>query len=363
MKLRVWIAIAAGACLLGTAADAESYYVRNRPFTSVVKVGGEALVGAEAFLRALGVGWNLDGNVVQVVNSGGSNPPLSGGNLTFTYAGQSLQLEASPRGNQSYVSLRPLARLLNYSVQANRATGTVDVIKARFATAEELKLAGSVSTQREEEQKAAAEAWAKKAAELKARREAKEAEPKEGAEAGATPAEGKAGETTAATPAEGKAGETTAATPEKPPEDDESKKKLEEYEKRLKELEKAPPKKPQLEVFRADANPDYSSGVVTVECEVRNVGDAPSKATVAQMVLKGPDQARSASDTLTVRDPRRSPAPTSLGTKVYLRKSVSTPAIAPGASHKFSERYVYPGGSSIPIGNFTVEVDVPREPK
>ena len=355
MKLRVWIAIAAGACLLGTVADAESYYVRNRPFTSVIKVGGEALVGAEAFLRALGVGWNLDGNVVQVVNSGGSNPPLSGGNLTFTYGGQSVQLEASPRGNQSYVSLRPLARLLNYSVQANRATGTVDVIKARFATAEELKLAGSVSTQREEEEKAAAEAWAKKAAELKAKREAKEAESKEGAEAGATPAEGKAGEA--------KTGESTAAAPEKPSEDDEAKKKLEEYEKRLKELEKAPPKKAQLEVFRADANPDYSSGVVTVECEVRNVGDAPSKATVAQMVLKGPDQARSASDTLTVRDPRRSTAPATPGTKVYLRKSVSTPAIAPGATHKFSERYVYPGGSSIPIGNFTVEVDVPREPK
>lgn len=358
MKLRVWIAIAAGAYLLGTAAGAESYYVRNRPFTSVVKVGGEALVGAEAFLRALGVGWNFDGKTVDVVTSGGSNQPLTGGSLTFRYAGQSIPLEASPRGNQTYVSLRPLAKLLNYSVQANRATGTVDVIQARFATAEELKLAGSVSTQREQEQKAAAEAWAKKAAELKARREAKESE---GQTAEGENAEGQTGSEKAAGD-KGKPAEA-AGEPAAPAEDDEAKKKLEEYEKRLKELEKAPPKKAQLEVFRADANPDYSSGVVTVECEVRNVGDAASKPVLAQMVLKGPDRSSSATDTLTVKDPRRSTGSTSPGARVYLRKSVSGPAIAPGATWKFTERYTYPGGASIPIGNFTAEVDVPREPK
>ena len=357
MKLRIWIAIAAGAYLLGTAAGAESYYVRNRPFTSVVKVGGEALVGAEAFLRALGLGWNFDGKVVDIVNSGGSNQALTGGALTFRYGGQSIPLEASPRGNQTYVSMRPLAKLLNYSVQANRATGTVDVIQARFATAEELKLAGTVSTQREQDQKAAAEAWAKKAAELKARRDAKESPEGEKPEGELAEKPG------TEKPGTEKAGTEKAGDSPKPTEEDESKKKLEEYENRLKDLEKAPPKKAQLEVFRAEANPDYSTGVVTVECELRNVGDAASKPALAQMVLKGPDRANSATDTLTVKDPRKSTAAASPGTRVYLRKSVSAPTIAPGASWKFTERYSYPGGSSIPIGNFTAEVDVPREPK
>ena len=147
MNKKVLLALASGAILMSTAAPAENYYVRNRPFTQVVKAGGEAMVGAEAFLRALGLNWTVDGSVVTLTDKPAANPPLKTGTLTYRYGGSEVQLEGSPRGGATFVSLRPLAKLANYSVATNPALGTVDVNKARMSTDEEKRQVGEVQAQ------------------------------------------------------------------------------------------------------------------------------------------------------------------------------------------------------------------------
>lgn len=336
--------------LLGSV-GAENYYVRNRPFHQVVHSGGEALVGAEAFLKALGMGWTVEGNTVVLSSSGGS-ASIPTGSLKFRYGSKELSLEGSGRGGATFVPLRPLARLCDFTVTSNAASGTVDVIKARFATDAEKKALGEAQVSREQERKAREEAWARRAEQMREKASSEEA-PAEVAGAGEAPA--------------------STSDPEKA-------RKLKEVEVRIQDLERQPAKISRVEVYRAEATPDPSTGAVYVECEVRNNGDAPSKAVGGQLVLTGPDQRSSASDALKLKEARISKSATdtmaartnSSGTsgrpvdvgsdgtprlkpRVYLQKSVFGPVLAPGQSWVVKEVYRFPGGS-MPNGDFSAEL-------
>ena len=341
MKTRILVAAAAGV-LFWSGASAESYYVRNRPFTQVIKSGGEAMVGVEAFLRAAGFNWTSEGNVVTLTEKPAANPPLAPGNLTFRFGSNEAVLEGSQRGGSTYAPLRPLAKLLQYSVNVNRDSGTVDVIKARFSTDEEKKLVGQAAVEQAAQKKAVEEAWAKKAADLKEKREAKSEEGETQSEEGEKkPEEGeKKPEEGKEKPEKGKGkgekpkdekskpAETPPATPDAKPDD---------------KKEKEQPKVAALEVTQKECAPDYGNGSVTMNIEVKNLGEAASKPISGTLILSGPDNSGSATTSAQGR------------TRVILSKSVSGPSIQPGASWPFSQKYSYPGGNSLPAGNYSVE--------
>lgn len=334
MKSRVLLATLAGSLLISSAASAESYYVRNRPFNQVIKAGSEAMVSAEAFLKAVGVNWTCEGNVVTLTDKPAANPPITGNNLTFKYGNGETMLEGSQRSGSTYVALKPLARLLEYSVSSNSQTGTVDVIKARFATSSEKQLNDQAMAARDAEQQALKDAWAKKAAELKQKREAAkpgEEKPAEGggeqpADGGKAPENGK--------PAAGGKGEP--ATPPPPPEGGGDDKGKDDKKEVVKEA--------RLEVFRQDATPDPANGIVVINCEIKNMGDAVSKPVSGSLILKGPDSSTAATN-----------AGGQGKTKVWFSKSVSGPTIQPGASWTVTEKYRHPSGNSMPVGNITAE--------
>ena len=319
---RTTIALLATSLWLGLAAGAETYYVRNRPFAQVVKNGSEPLVQVEAFLKALDLGWSQDGQVLQLNSQPSAGPALKlSGPITVRFGDQEVVLEPAQRGELAYLPLRPLARLCSYSVSPNPSLGTVDINKARFATDEEKSMNSKVTLARGDEEKARQEAWSKRAAELKARREAKS---KEGSSEENKDSQSQGGDPKDK-PAEAKEKppEATAAS-EAPP------------------AAKEAPKEAKLEVFRADTAPD-PNGVVTMTCEVKNMGEAPSKPTSGMLILKGPDRNVSASNNVNT------------SAKVWTQKTISIPAIQPGAGYQFTEKYRHPSGNSMPIGNITAE--------
>lgn len=315
------------ALLANTASAAEKYFVRNRPFAQVVTVGGEPMVDTEAFLRALGYNWTVEGNVVTLTTQPASNTGIPRGPVTFRNGAQQLDLEASQRGSSTFVSLRPLAKFLDFSVTENRSSGTVDVTKARFATDEEKKLTEQLAAQREQEKQQADEAWAKKVAERRAKKDADakkgEGENKESgkSENGEKPEKGDEGK---AAPPPAETGNTNPTEP-------------------AKEVAKEAPKQARLEVFRSEAIPDPSNGVVTLTAEIKNTGDAPSKPLSGRVVLKGP----SANGNVTEN---------AGGTQsVWFQKSVSGPVLMPGTSWVYTDKYRHPSGNSMPQGNITLD--------
>jgi len=311
------IALLAASLWLTFPAGAETYYVRNRPFAQVVKQGSEAMVQAEAFLKALELNWTLNGQVLELTPQPAENPGLKlSGPITVRYGDQEVVLDPAQRGDLAYLPLKPLARLCNFSVTANPSLGTVDVNRARFATDEEKEMNSKIGMSRSEEEKARQEAWSKRAAELKARREAGKDKEGKGEGEGSQDNE-KPPETKEVPPA------PSAATEAPPP-------------------EKEVPKEARLEVFRTDSSPD-PNGVVTMTCEIKNMGDAPNKPTSGVLVLKGPDRSASATNN------------GGATSKVWTQKTISVPAIQPGASYQFTEKYRHPSGNSMPIGNITAD--------
>ena len=342
MNKKVLLALASSAILLSQAAPAENYYVRNRPFTQVVKAGGEAMVSAEAFLRALGLNWTVDGNVVTLTDKPAANPPLKTGTLTYHYGSSEVQLEGTPRGGATYVSLRPLAKLANFSVATNPALGTIDVNKARMSTEDEKRAVNDQQAAWAALQKEKETAWTKKAAELKEKREkaaeeAKEAEENKDTADGSKDAKDSKDSKDTKGKGKDKKPEETAATqtpptPEVKPEEKKEEKKPEEK------------KEASLDAMQVNVVTNPATGMVTMNCEVRNVGNAPSKPVSGTLVLTGPDQSGSVSN---------GGAP---GSKVWYTKSINGPAVAPGASWTFSQTYQHPSGNSMPIGNITATI-------
>lgn len=325
---------------MSNAAPAENYYVRNRPFTQVVKAGGEAMVSAEAFLRALGLNWTVDGNVVSLTDKPAANPSLKTGMLTYRYGTSEVQLEGSPRGGATFVSLRPLAKLANYSVATNNQLGTVDVNKARMSTDAEKKEVGEVQAQYAAAQKEKEEAWSKKAAELKEKRE-KEAEEAKKNEEGTSSTDTASTEPTKdpkdtkgkdKKDKEKKPEETAAAQPTPPVEPKPEEKKVEEK------------KEASLEALPVNATANSLNGTVTMTCEVRNIGNAPSKAVSGTLTLTGPSRSGSVTDN------------GNSSTSNWYTKSINGPSVAPGASWTFTETWRHPSGNSMPIGNINASI-------
>lgn len=319
MKKSLLLSVAAGLLLLSAAAPAEDYFVRNRPFKQVIKAGGEPLVGAEAFLRALDLNWTVNGDVVTLTDKPAANPQLSGGLLKFRYRQQEAAVEANPRGGSVFIPLRPMAKLLNYSVNVNTSSRTVDVVRARFATDTEKALVGELSAAQEAERRAKEEAWAKRAAELKEKREAAKSS-EEGSEEEGNQGE-KPKETASTTPAQ--------SPPTTPPPAEEKKEEV--------------PKEARLEVFNTTATPDPGNGSVLMNCEVKNMGDAPSKPVSGTLILTGPDPSGSATNANVPKN------------KVWWSTSISGPSIQPGASWQFNRKYNHPSGNSMPLGNIEAE--------
>ena len=344
MNKKVLLAIASGAILMSNAAPAENYYVRNRPFTQVVKAGGEAMVSAEAFLRALGLNWTVDGSVVTLTDKPAANPPLKTGTLTYRYGSSEVALEGSPRGGATFVSMRPLAKLANYSVATNPALGTIDVNKARMSTEEEKKQVGEVQAQFAAAQKEKEEAWTKKAAELKEKRE-KEAEEAKGAEEG---------KDTATDSGDSKDSKDAKDSKDSKDKKDKKDKKPEETAATQTtppvEPPKAEEKKPEekkeasLEALPVNATANSLNGTVTMTCEVRNIGNAPSKAVSGTLVLTGPSRSGSVTDN------------GNSASTTWYTKSINGPSIAPGASWTFTETWRHPSGNSMPIGNINANI-------
>lgn len=345
MNKKVLLALASGAILMSNAAPAENYYVRNRPFTQVVKAGGEAMVSAEAFLRALGLNWTVDGATVTLTDKPAANPPLKTGTLTYRYGGSEVQLEGSPRGGATFVSLRPLAKLANYSVATNSALGTVDVNKARMSTDAEKKEVGEVQAQFAAAQKAKEEAWNKKAAELKEKREKEAEEAKKGEEgkdtsdtaSTDTTKDAKDSKDSKDSKGKDKKPDETAATQTPPPAEPKADEKKE--EKKPEEKKEA-----SLEALPVNATANSLNGTVTMTCEVRNIGNAPSKSVSGTLTLTGPSRSGSVTDN------------GNSASATWYTKSVNGPSIAPGASWTFTETWRHPSGNSMPIGNINANI-------
>ncbi len=334
MNKKVLLALASGAILMSNAAPAENYYVRNRPFTQVVKAGGEAMVSAEAFLRALGLNWTVDGSVVTLTDKPAANPPLKTGTLTYRYGSSEVALEGSPRGGATFVSLRPLAKLANYSVATNPALGTVDVNRARLSTDAERKEVGEVQAQMAAAAKAKEEAWTKKAAELKEKREKDAEEAKKAAENSGGDQDNNNGQEEKKKKEKEEKPPETAATQTPPPVEPPKAEEKKPEEKKEASLEALP--------VNATANP--LNGTVTMTGEIRNIGNAPSKAVSGTLVLTGPSRSGSVTDN------------GNSASSTWYTKSINGPSIAPGASWTFTETWRHPSGNSMPIGNINANI-------
>lgn len=332
MKNTILLGAVAALLCFSSAASAQDVFVRNRPFKQVVKVGSETFVPADAFLRALGYNWTVKGQTVTLTAGPAANSEFPTGNLTFVNGDKTVVLEATRRGNYAFVSMAPLARFLDYAVV--RSSGIIDVNKGRAQTAADKKVAAEVNQEKVAREKAIDEAWAKKAAEIKEKREAA-AEKDKGTEEGDKSADKDKSVTKdksskdhpVKTPADTKsvADKGTSTTEALKPTTPADEKKNE------------PKPAPRLEVFRADATPDYSTGIVSIEAEIRNQGTGPASSVSGTLVLYGSNDE---------------------GNKEveYYRTSVHGPALKADGSWIYKTEYRDRRGASMPHGTMRAEL-------
>lgn len=330
MNAKVYISIVAGAVLLtASMAPAESYFIRNKPFNQVIKVGSEPYVPLDGLLRALGYNWDVQDGKVVVTRSGGKNPTPTSSKVVLNYGGQDLALEGTSKGETVYVPLRQVSKFLNYVVNTNRASGITDVVQGRLVSDADKKVADEVAKAAEERDKAQKEAWDKKAAAIKEAREAKEA-----ATASASP-----GASPEASPAEVAKTKEKEKAPEVVPSPSPA------ADSKAKEAEV--PKVQRLELFESSATPDYSVGRVKVVATIKNQGDANAPNVQGTMTLTEP-----------VTTPGR-PA------RVLVKKGIRGPAVATDKTWVYEETFNHNLGTSMPHGEYKVEIQLwnPPPPK
>lgn len=310
--------------------QAEALYVRNRPFSDYVNLGGQIYVPLEGFLRALGYGWTAvakgEAVVVTATRGGRGGPSLTATALTLTSAGQSVHLEALRRGDRVYVPLRPLAPVLGFTIVSNRALGTVEVALAHPKTAAEIQAEQALEAARQAELARQKEQFAAARAERERRR--REAEAAAAAAAGgegqgpaaASPAPDASPGTTSGSPTPAPAASpapsptaTPAATPSPSP---------------------SPPPEARLVVFNQTANPDYFTGVVTLSAEVRNQGYAAARNVRATVRLLGPDGS------------------------VWDTQRLFQATIPEDGIWNLRTTYTHPSGNAMPRGALKVQVDL-----
>lgn len=327
MKLRLTHALAVLAVLaiLAPLANAAQVYVRNRPFTDVVVIGGESYVPVDSFLRAAGFTWQVANGVVMIREGKGSAPDLSTP-ARLSFGGRNLEVETTLRGNRVYAPMKTLARGLGFTVTANNATGIVDVVKGHEITDTEKTAAADVAKAQADKvaaAQAAAEARKQAREEAAAKAEAEE-EAAAKAETGDTAETADTGEKTekaektektekeepdvaAATPSPAPSA-TPSASPSPAPE---------------------APKEANLVVQNEVANSNDYTGVVTVTAVVVNQGDAMAKGVSARYQLIGPDG------------------------KTWESATLYGPNLPPDQSWNISRTYKHPAGSSMPRGTLT----------
>ena len=335
MKNRILVGALAALLSLSATVTAEEVFVRNRPFKQVIKVGSESYVPAEQLLKALGYNWTVKGQTVALTTEPAANGEFPTGSVQLLYGEKSLNLESTRRGSQAYVSLSPVAKFLDYSVVTNRSAGTIDVNKGRLASDSEKKMLSAAEAAKAEKEKETREAWEKKAAEIKDKREAKnkkdDGAKTEGDKAeGDKPAEGDKGKGKTASKGKKEKTEPKEAAQAEPP------KEAAPAEDKDKEKKNEPKPAPRLEVFRADAKPDYSTGVVTIEAEVRNQGNGPADTVSGTVSLYGTNDD---------------------GKEVlWYRSAVRGPALKPDGSWTYKYEYRHRSGASMPHGNLRVDL-------
>ena len=356
MRAKICIGLMAGLFFTTSFVKADVFYVRNHPFKQVIQSGSQAYVSLEAFLSAVGLNWDSDGKVVTVTTSPASNPPLGNGLLTIKFGDSSVDLDASNRGESTYVSLRPVAHLLGYNVIVNHETGIVDIIQAHQATAQDKALLAKSEADKTAQEKAISEAWEKKAAEIKAKREAAAddttaSNSTDKTEDKTTTTKKPAKSTTAATTVSNSTGRTDATNSSVASADTTGNSTK----------EKPVVKQPRLEVLRSDADPDYSNGAVKITVQVKNDGEGAAKSVSGRLIVTGPsgESGTSVSPSAPVLAGASSNTQVqndNVGQKEWLSQYVSGPSLAPDGTWNYETIYRHPQGASMPHGPIKVEL-------
>ncbi|MGI5845281.1 MAG: hypothetical protein ACOX9B_14055 [Candidatus Xenobium sp.] len=281
--------------MLALAADAQTLYVRNRPFPDRVNIGGTIYVPIEGFLRALKVDWltQEDGSLV-VTPGRGQGAPVTTKSFQMRSGARSLAVDGLDRNQEIWVPLRPVADLLGFKVSYTPGTETLDVVAGRPITASDRQAAADIASANAAREQAIQEAWNKRReaiqAERKAREEAEaakaaaeagevEADPKEGNE-GTFPSEMDA--RPAPRPSQAPPAPVPAAPPPAPaaPAEPAAPAKPEAPK---------PPPEAMLIVISPMAVVDYFTGTVRCTARIQNNGEAPASGISAQVTLRGPD--------------------------------------------------------------------------
>ena len=324
MKNRIILGAIAALLCFSSAAQAEDVFVRNKPFKQVVTVGSESYVPAESFLRALGFNWTVKGQNVTLSNEPSSNGDFPAGNVNLTYGKKSLTLEATRRGSASYISMTTLAKFLDYSV--TRSAGITDVAKARMVNDNDKKVAADVSKDKADRQKAIDAAWAEKAAKIKEKKD--KDKDKDDSDKDSDKDKDKKDKP--------KPDKVADKAPDKAADKD-KKDEPKADAKDAGDKKDEPKAAPRLEVFRADARPDYSTGVIGIEAEVRNQGNGEAKSVVGTLTLYGPNAEGT-------------------GEVQYDRRTIRGPVLKPDGSWTYKGEYKHRDGASMPHGSMRVDV-------
>jgi hypothetical protein len=284
----------AAVMLLALAADAQTLYVRNRPFPDRVNIGGTVYVPVERFLQALKVDWlpQEDGSLI-VTPGRGQGTPVTEKTFLMRSGERSLIVEGLDRGQEIWVPLRPVADLMGFQVLYTPETEILDVVAGRPITASDRQAAAEIASANAAREQAIQEAWNKRReaiqAERKAREEAAaakaaaegeepEADSQEGGE-GAFPSEMDARPAPRPSPAAPAPAPAPVASPA-PPAAPEAPAKPEAPK---------PPPEAMLIVISPMAVADYFTGTVRCTARIQNNGEAPASGISAQVILRGPD--------------------------------------------------------------------------
>ncbi len=327
-------------------AQADELYVRNRPFKDAYFIGGTTYVPVDGFLKAVKTTWDVDGTTVTVGE--GNSPQLSENSETITIVqgGRSRELSGILRAGRLYVPAKGLAEVVGYNVIYNRATGVVDVVKARFVTESDEKAAAEVVAARQAEQEKRDAAWKARVEKARAERKAKadaieDTDPSDEDTSDSTvdpsdetgPVADDALDMTQSRKDEDS--DVSDTTPQKIDGKDDREADMKDRSTDLEEDEikkTAPPLKAELVVLGADANPNNYTGDVVISATLQNQGYADATNIKAQLIVVGPDG------------------------KQWINKTLHHADIKPDGQWSITENYRHRLKGAIPGGAYDVQV-------
>ncbi len=354
MKLRLsaLAALLAAVVLLMSAADAQTLYVRNRPFQNRVNLGGTMYVPLEEFLQALKMDWVVQADgAVEVSPGTGSGVPVTAESFALRSQGRSLRVDGALRDSKVWVPLRPVAEFLKFSVVYSPEIDVLDVVAGRLTTEEDREIAARIESERAASEKATQEAWEARKAQIEAERKAREeAERKarEEAQAGEAAQTGEAETTGGAEgtfPAE-MSGRPSAAKPSPAPRSTPKPTATPSPSPSPAPAPApapSPSPKPAPEALLIVVNPlataDYFTGRVRCTARIQNNGEAAATGISARVILKGSDGS------------------------VWNRQTLYRDSLQVDESWNLETTWTHPSKSSMPRGipTATVELDYTKK--